>query len=147
MATRFVAMDVHAAFTQIVALSPKGQVVFGARCDTTIPDLVAALDEIDGRKRLTFEEGPLAGWLYRNLRGRVDELIVCEPRRNALIAKEGDKDDPIDARKLADLYRGGYLKAVHQTSDERVAFKDHVAFYHSQKVKRVSLGNNLCNMV
>ena len=79
MATYFVAMDVHAAFTQIVALSPRGQVVFGARCDTTIPELVAVLDEIDGRKKLTFEEGPLAGWLYRNLRGRVDEVIVCEP--------------------------------------------------------------------
>jgi hypothetical protein len=32
---------------------------------------------------------------------------VCNPRRNHLIAKEGEKDDPIDAEKLAQLYRGG----------------------------------------
>jgi hypothetical protein len=40
-------------------------------------------------------------------------LVVCEPRRNPLIAKDSDKDDPIDAEKLAQLYRGGYLKPVH----------------------------------
>jgi hypothetical protein len=27
----------------------------------------------------------------------VDELVVCEPRRNHWIARDGDKDDPIDA--------------------------------------------------
>ena len=41
------------------------------------------LEQFEGTKRLTFEEGALAGWLYRNLRAHVDEIIVCEPRRNA----------------------------------------------------------------
>lgn len=39
----------------------------------------------------------MAGWLYRNLKPCVDELIVCDPRRNAHVAKDGDKDDLIDA--------------------------------------------------
>lgn len=143
MATRYVAMDVHVSFTEIAALSAQGDVVFAAQCNTTIPEILAMLDQIEGRRKLTFEEGALAAWLARNLRGHVDELVVCEPRRNSLIAREGDKDDPIDARKLADLYRGGYLKPVHQTSDQRSAFKDHVAFYHKQKTRRFAVGNSV----
>jgi hypothetical protein len=52
--------------------------------------------------------------LWRNLREAVDQLVVSEPRRNRLIAKDGDKDDDLDAEKLAQLLRGGYVKAVYQ---------------------------------
>jgi len=34
-------------------------------------------------------------------------MVVSEPRRNRLIAEDGDKDDDIDAEKLAQLLRGG----------------------------------------
>ena len=64
------------------------------------------------------EEGSMAGWLHRNLSQEVDKFVVCEPRRNQLISSEGDKDDKIDAAKLAALLRGNYLKVVHHTSDE-----------------------------
>ena len=57
----------------------------------------------------------MAGWLYRNLSEFADEVIVCDPRRNALIAKDGDKDDAIDAEKLNNLYRSGHLRVVHQS--------------------------------
>lgn len=53
--------------------------------------------------------------------------------RNALIAKDGDKDDPIDWRKLADLARGGYVRAVHHTDClERTVLKRHVLLYHQR---------------
>jgi hypothetical protein len=45
----------------------------------------------------------MAGWLYRNLNQKVDKLIVSEPLRKKLITSEGDKDDKIDADKLAAL--------------------------------------------
>ena len=86
----------------------------------------------------------MAGWLYRNLRDVADELIVCDPRRNAHIAKDGDKDDPIDAEKLNDLYRGGFLKAVHQLDSlEKVAIKQAVGMYHDRVGHRVGEGNRL----
>jgi transposase len=37
---------------------------------------------------------------------------VCDPRKNAVM-KQGNKSDKIDARKLADLLRGGYLRSVY----------------------------------
>ncbi len=81
----------------------------------------------------------MAGWLYRNLKPCVDELIVCDPRRNAHVAKDGDKDDPIDAEKLNDLYRGGFLRPVHQLESlERTAVKQIIGMYHDSVTRRVS---------
>jgi hypothetical protein len=64
------------------------------------------------------EEGPMAGWLYRNLNEKVEKFVVSEPRRNKLITYEGDRDDRIDSGKLAVLLRGNFLKPVHHTSDQ-----------------------------
>jgi transposase len=106
--------------------------------------LVAALEGIRRPRILTFEEGPLADWLARSLRAYVDGLIVCEPRRNALIAKDGDKDDPIDTERLAQLLRGGYLKEVHQAESlDRALLKQHVSFYHDRVRERVRQGHQL----
>lgn len=53
-----------------------------------------------------------AAWLYDLLQANVSQIIVCNPRKNALL-NEGSKNDRIDARKLADLLRGNYLKPVY----------------------------------
>jgi transposase len=128
----------------MVAVSITGKIVARERCETTIPALVAALEGVRRPRTLTFEEGPLADWLARNLRPHVERLLVCEPRRNALIAKDGDKDDPIDAERLAQLLRGGYLKEVHQAQSlDRTVLKQHVSFYHDRVRERVRQGHQL----
>jgi hypothetical protein len=60
----------------------------------------------------TFEEGTWAVWLYDLLKPHVSEVLVCNPRKNALL-KDGSKSDRIDARKLAELLRGNHLKPVY----------------------------------
>jgi hypothetical protein len=42
--------------------------------------------------------------LYDLLKPHVAQLVVCNPRKNALL-KHGNKSDKIDARKLADRLR------------------------------------------
>jgi transposase len=144
MKEHFIALDVHCEFCEMAAISHTGRELCRQRCDTTIPALVAAIDSVRRPRVLTFEEGPLADWLSRNLRPHVDRLIVCEPRRNALIAKDGDKDDPIDVGKLAHLLRGGYLKEVHQPQSlDRSLLKQHVSFYHDRVRERVRQGHQL----
>jgi len=46
------------------------------------------------------------------LKPHVQKIVVCNPRRNALL-KEGSKSDRVDARKLAELLRTGMLRAVY----------------------------------
>jgi len=50
----------------------------------------------------------LGAWLYDLLKPHVTKLVVCDPRKNALM-KEGNKSDKIDARRLAELLRLNHL--------------------------------------
>ena len=65
-----------------------------------------------GTLSVTFEEGTWAAWLYDLLKPHVYKLVVCNPRKNALL-KDGNKSDRIDARKLAELLRLDNLKPVY----------------------------------
>ena len=136
--------DTHCAFTELATISPGGRLVRRDRCSTTIQALVQAVAEVRRPRVVVIEEGPLADWLYRGLGERGETVVVCDPRRNHLIAKDSDKDDAIDAEKLARLTRGGFIKVVHHTeSFDRVAFKRRVALYHDQVRHRVREANRL----
>src|SRR5437660_9181803 len=100
----FIGVDVHCKFSEVAAVTETGQLVHQERCATSIVALVQELEKIPQPRFLVIEEGPLADWLWRHLQAHVKEMVICNPRRNHLIAKEGDKDDPIDAPKLAQFY-------------------------------------------
>ncbi|MEM9701834.1 MAG: transposase, partial [Planctomycetota bacterium] len=141
---KFIALDVHKSCSEMAVLSAAGTITQRRRLPTAVPPLVEAVRQVARPRRLTFEEGPLADWLARALRPHVDALIVCDARRNHWVAKEGDKTDPVDAEKLARLFRGGFLKPVHQVADPgRSALKRAVGLYHDQVRRRVRLGNQL----
>lgn len=129
----YIAFDVHCAFCEGGWVTQSGKEKQSWRVATTLPALSDAIRPVPRPRLLVIEEGPLADWLVRELSGLVDQVVVADPYRNALIAKEGDKDDPIDWRKLAHLMRGGYVKAVHHNGTlERSAFKQHVQLYHQR---------------
>ncbi len=65
-----------------------------------------------GTLAVTFEEGTWAAWLHDLLKPHVAELVVCDPRKNALL-KDGNKSDRIDARKLADVVTRNQLSPVY----------------------------------
>jgi transposase len=111
---------------------------------TTIPALREVLESVPRPRIVSFEEGALADWLCRELHDSAEQIVVSEGRRNGLIAKDGDKDDPIDAEKLCDLLIGGYLKAVHHPlSLERAIFKRQVGLYYDRVEHRVSEANKI----
>ena len=139
-----IAMDTHGKTTDICCKKSVKDVARRWRVPTTIPALRAIIESIPRPRKLAFEEGPLADWLSRELRASADELIVSDPRRNGLIARDGDKDDAIDAEKLCDLLLGGYLRVVHHPQTlERSLFKRQVALYH----QRVELRVSECNQI
>jgi transposase len=143
----FITMDTHCRTTDACIKTAHGKLVGRVHLSTGIPQLRELIESVPRPRRVGFEESSMAGWLYRNLKGCADELIVCDPRRNAHIAKDGDKDDPIDAEKLNDLYRGGFLKPVHQLDSlEKVAVKQIIGMYHDRVAHRVGEGNHLLSL-
>ena len=102
----WMSLDVHSRSCEFAASTPGGRITERRTVPTSIPPLVEAIRSVRRPRALVFEEGPMAGWLSRNLREHADRVIVCDPRHNHLIAKDGDKDDPIDTEKLLALARG-----------------------------------------
>lgn len=140
----YIGADTHCSTTDLAAVSKTGRLKQRERCPTTIADLRETLAKFPRPRVVIIEEGPLADWLFRELSERGEEVIVCDPRRNALIAKDSDKDDPIDAEKLARLAAGGYLKHVHHPATfERVVFKRRVGLYHDRVRNRVRQANRI----
>jgi hypothetical protein len=65
---------------------------------------------LGGELHVTFEEGTWAAWLYDVLKPHVTKLVVCDPRQNA---RQGNKNDRIDARELADRLYMNKLSSVY----------------------------------
>jgi transposase len=143
----FIGIDVHCQTCDVAVITASGTVVQRQRCATTIPALMEVLQSVPRPRALVIEEGAMAGWLWRNLHAAVERMAVAEPRRNRLIAKDGDKDDPIDAEKLAQLYRGGYIKEVHQVASlEQAVFKQLIALYHHRVRQRVREAHRITSL-
>ncbi|MCL2647316.1 MAG: hypothetical protein FWD61_09985 [Phycisphaerales bacterium] len=83
----FIAMDTHCRTTDTCIKTGKGKLVKRLCTLTTIPHLRSIIESVPRPRRVTFEESSMAGWLYRNLAEFADEIVVCDPRRNAHIAK------------------------------------------------------------
>lgn len=140
----FISMDAHCRTTDTCINTAAGKPVRRTRTATTIPHLRQIVESVPRPRYLTFEESSIAGWLYRGLKDLVDEIIVCDPKRNAHIARDGDKDDPIDAEKLNHLYRSGHLRKVHQSdSPQQAANKQLVGMYHDRVSHRTAEGARL----
>src|SRR3984885_6269038 len=105
-------MDVHKETISIAVMKGDGKVVMESIIETKASTILQFIEGVRGDLHVTFEEGTWAAWLYDLLKPHVTELGVCDPRKNALL-QEGNKSDKIDARKLADLLRGGYLRSVY----------------------------------
>ena len=111
MNIKYIGMDVHKESISIAVMNAEGRLVMESMIETKASTILQFIQGLRGDLHVTFEEGAWAAWLYDLLKPHVTKLVVCDPRKNALL-KEGNKSDKIDARKLADLLRGGYLRSV-----------------------------------
>ena len=109
---KYIGMDVHTESISIAVRNAVGKIVMESVIETKASMILQCIDGLRGDLRVTFEEGTWAAWLYDLLKPHVAEVLVCNPRKNALL-KEGSKGDQIDARKLAELLRLNNLKPVY----------------------------------
>src|ERR1700682_1284688 len=109
---KYIGMDVHKEAIVIAVLNGSGKQVMETIVETKASSILQFIHGLRGELHVTWEEGTWAAWLYDLLQPQVEEVLVCNPRRNALL-KEGSKSDKVDARTLADLMRTGMLRPVY----------------------------------
>src|ERR1700694_5570575 len=109
---KYIGMDVHQASISIAVMDATGKVVVESIIETKATTILEFIRGLKGTLWVAFEEGTSAAWLYDLLKPRVAKVIVCDPRKNALL-NAGNKNDRVDARKLSHLLRAGLLTPVY----------------------------------
>ena len=110
--TKYIGMDVHKEAISVAVMNGAGKLLMESVIETKANTIKQFITGLQGDLRITFEEGTWAAWLYDLLKPHVSKIVVCNPRKNALL-KDGNKSDRIDARKLAELLRLNHLKPVY----------------------------------
>jgi len=126
--TKYIGMDVHKESISIAVSNSVGKVAMECVIETKASMILQFIEGLRGDLHVTFEEGTAAAWLYDLLKPHVTKLVVCNPRRNALL-KVGNKSDRIDARKLTELLRGNQLHPVYHGEHGLRALKELVRSY------------------
>ena len=90
-----------------------GELLLERTVRTDPGELREVVGAIAGRKKVLFEEGPLSGLIRDALEGLVEEVISCDPTKNALIARSEHSTDELDARRLGQLGRMGVIHPVY----------------------------------
>jgi transposase len=109
---KYIGMDVHQATISAAVMDAQGKLIMECLLETKAATIVEFVRGLQGPLSLTFEEGTSAAWLHDLLKLHVDRLVVCDPRK-AVLLKDGNKSDRIDARKLAEMLRTNQLKPVY----------------------------------
>src|SRR5450755_458718 len=109
---KYIGMDVHQATISVAVMDSSGKLIMECILETKAATIVEFIQGLRGEISVTFEEGTSAAWLHDLLKPHVSHLVVCDPRKNALL-KDGSKSDRIDARKLAERLRCNQLSPVY----------------------------------
>jgi transposase len=102
---KYIGLDVHQATISVAVVDSAGKLVMEAILETKAETILQFLRGLRGSLHVTFEEGTWAAKLHDLLQPHVTRVVACDPRKNALL-KAGNKNDRIDAHKLAELLTG-----------------------------------------
>jgi transposase len=126
--SKYIGMDVHKESISIAIRNAAGKIVMESVIETKASMILDFIDGLRGVVHVTFEEGTWSAWLYDLLKPHVTRLVVCDPRRNALL-QEGNQNDRVDARKLAELLQNNQLRPVYHGDHGLRAVKELVRSY------------------
>ena len=119
MNIKYIGMDIHKETISIAVMNGEGKVVMESIIETKASTILQCIQGIHGDLHVTLEEGTWAAWLYDLLKPHVTELVVCDPRKNALM-KEGSlctaqRKLPNALRIVRESYGGQTLQGVTLT--------------------------------
>jgi hypothetical protein len=125
---KYIGMDVHKESISVAVRNAAGKIVMECVIETKANTILQFFDGLRGEVQVTFEEGTWAAWLHDLLKPHVGKLVVCDPRRNALLL-DGNQNDRVDARKLSDLLYMNKLNAVYHGDHGLRTLKELVRSY------------------
>jgi transposase len=107
----FVGVDVHKNYLQIAVLDEKGEILTNSRVDNNLIKVNEFFDSLhpSNNTKVVMESSGMWYNIYESLRKRHLDVRLSNPAKTRAIASAKIKTDKLDAAKLADLLRGGYI--------------------------------------
>lgn len=136
---KYIGLDAHSSTCSFCVMDERGKVLDTVKIVTNGRLLREYVRSVSGKKKLTFEECELSSWLYEMFKNEDCELLVCNPVENKSYKKA--KTDKLDARQLADLLRGNFLKPVYHNGSDREKFRDLMSGYQQLVDDAVKIKN------
>src|SRR5215831_11566888 len=103
--TKYIGMDVHKESVSIAVMNSAGKVVMESVIGMKASMILQFVDGLRGDLLVTFEEGTWAALLYDLPRPHVTRIVVCNPRRNALLKWRSSPTGEIETRFA--MFRNG----------------------------------------
>lgn len=137
----YLGLDAHVRHCVLAAMDEDGQIIEVFKFPTSEIELIKTLRRVEAKEKyMALEECSLAAWMAQVARPYVTEVLIADPRENALISRNPNKGDTADARNLCRLLRLGELKRVyHAQTDARALFKAAAQHYCDLRDQQVAL--------
>ena len=118
----FIALDWSIKNMAVARLTKKSASPKVIESPSDVVVLQEYLKNLNGKKIMTIEETTSTHWLYVELYDYVDRIVICDPFKNRLLT-DGPKNDKIDASKLCELLKGGFVREVYHTNDRSYRYR------------------------
>ena len=139
----YIGVDCHISSLDFAVVNERGTTTKKGKVSTGVKGFIGFVKSVPKPRRIFIEEGELAGWLLETSLKFGERLIITDPKINKWIGKAGQKNDTIDAEKLAQLARGKYIKAIYHSIGKRRRFKQLVFAYHDTVRNQTRIKNKI----
>ena len=126
----YIGVDCHISTLEFAVVNEAGRLVKASRIATSVNGLVQFVKTVPPPRTIYIEEGTLAAWALETCVHFGEKLVITDAKKNHWIGSSGQKGDSIDALKLAQLARGGYIKEIHHPIGQRRRFRELMIAYH-----------------
>ena len=139
----YIGVDCHISSLDFAVVNERGVTTKRAKVNTGAKAFIDFVKAVPKPRKIYIEEGELADWLLETSLHHKEHLIITDPKINKWIGKAGQKDDAIDAEKLAQLARGKYIKEIYHPVNDRRRFKELVFAYHDTVKSQARIKNKI----
>ena len=126
----YIGMDCHITTLDFAVVDEVGRLVKAVRVTTGVKGFMEFVKSVPQPRTVYMEEGTLASWALETCVCFREKLVITDPKKNHWISSSGQKDDAVDAEKLARLARGGYIKEISHPVGQRRRFRELMIAYH-----------------
>jgi transposase len=139
----YIGMDTHITNLDFAVVNEAGRLIKATSVATSVINFMEFVRGVNPPRTIYMEEGTLAAWALEVCVRFREKLVITDPKRNHWISSSEQKEDPLDALKLAQLARGGFIKEIHHPVGERRRFRELMEAYHDTVRMTTRLKNKI----